>query len=418
MKNITAVILAAGMGTRMKTDIPKVLHPIGSDTMLGKVMSNLKEAGVTNIIAVVGYKADIIESFFKDSAVRFARQPELLGSGDALAHAVDFMAGDEGDVLVTCGDAPLITKETYSSLLKKHRAVKAACTVMTCTMEYPGAYGRIVRDASGEVLRIVEEKDVSKEEKNITEINVGTYCFNKKVLKKHIRDIEMNEKKKEFYLTDIVGILKTNGKRIASETCSPEEAIGVNSRRELALVNKIDNRKTLERLMDAGVTIIDPETTRIDSAVEIGRDTTILPNTVIEKEVKIASGCKIGPFARIRPGTTLSKNVEVGNFVELCRTEVGEGTKVKHHSYLGDAKVGNNVNVGAGTIIANYDGEKKHRTIIEDNVFIGVGAILIAPVKIGKGAKVGAGSVVTKNKDIPAGGTVVGVPARPFNPKK
>lgn len=418
MENITAVILAAGMGTRMKTDVPKVLHPVGSGTMLGKVISNLKKAGVLDIIAVVGYKADIVESHFREAAVRFARQMELLGSGDALAHAVDFMTGEEGDVLVTCGDTPLITEETYSFLLKKHRAEKAACTVLTCEVDDATSYGRIVRDDKGRVLKIVEEKDLSKDEKKITEINVGTYCFNKKHLKTYIRDIELNEKKKEFYLTDIVDILKKSGKKIASESCDPEEAVGVNSRRELALVNKIDNRKNLEKLMDSGVTIIDPGTTRIDSEVSIAKDTIIFPNTVIEKDVKIGPACKVGPFARLRPGTSLAKGVEIGNFVELCRTEVGEGSKIKHHSYLGDTKVGKGVNVGAGTIVANYDGEKKSRTEIGDNAFLGVGTVLIAPVKIGEGAQVGAGSVVTKNKDIPAGGTVIGVPARPFNPKK
>ena len=414
MKNITAVVLAAGVGTRMKTDIPKVLHPVGSRTMLGKVIESLKAAGVTDIIAVVGYKADIVESCFKDAAVRFARQPELLGSGDALAHAVDFMAGEGGDVLVTCGDTPLITEETHRQLLKEHRDKKAACTILTCMMENPASYGRIVRDAAGNVIKIVEEKDVSGKEKKIKEINVGTYCFGKKELKKYIRDIEINDKKQEFYLTDIVDILKKSGKKIASQTCSPEEAIGVNSRKELALVNKINNRKNLERLMAQGVTIIDPDNTYIDSEVSIGKDTIVFPNTVIEKDVKIGPGCKIGPFARLRPGTTLAKNVEVGNFVELCRTRIGEASKVKHHTYLGDTEVGKNVNVGAGTIVANYDGVNKNRTIIEDNVFIGVGTVLIAPVKVGKDAKIGAGSVVTKNKDIPAGGTVVGVPARPF----
>ncbi|MEA3489447.1 MAG: NTP transferase domain-containing protein [Candidatus Omnitrophota bacterium] len=413
MENITAVILAAGLGIRMKTDVPKVLHRIGSKTMLGRIIANLKKSGVTDIIAVVGHKADIVESFFKE-AIRFVRQPELLGSGDALAHAVDYMEED-GDVLVTCGDTPLISDDTYAKLVERHIREKASCTLLTSTIADPASYGRIIRDRRGNVLRIVEEKDLSGAEKEVTEINVGTYCFRKDNLKKFVRNIKINEKKKEFYLTDMIDILVRNGKRIVSETCEAEEAVGVNSRKDLADMNRIINRKNVEKLMDSGVTVIDPDTTYIDETAEIGRDTIIFPCTVIESDIRIAEGCKVGPFARLRPGTSLSRGVEVGNYVELCRTEIGERTKVKHHAYLGDTVVGRDVNIGAGTITANYDGKNKYRTEIGDNAFIGVGAVLIAPVRIGKGAVVGAGSVITKNKDVPAGETVIGVPARPLS---
>jgi len=413
MDNMTAVILAAGLGARMKSALPKVLHPIGSGTILGRIIANLKKAGMTDIIAVIGHKADVVKSHF-GSDIRFVRQPELLGSGDALAHAVDYMDNSEGDVLVTCGDTPLISDKTYRRIVEKHLTGKNSCTVLTCALPDPTSYGRIIKDGGGNISRIVEEKEVSAEEKKITEINVGTYCFRKADLKRFIRDIEINEKKKEFYLTDIIDIFARNGGKIVSENCNADEAIGVNSRKDLALVNKIVNEKSIEKLMKTGVTVIDPATTYIDETAVIGRDTVIYPSTVIESGVTVGAECRIGPFARLRPGTKLSDGVEIGNFVEICRTEIGEGTKVKHHTYLGDTVIGSGVNVGAGTITANYDGKNKHRTVIEDNAFIGVGARLIAPVRIGKGAKVGAGSVVTKNKDVRDGETVVGVPARPL----
>jgi bifunctional UDP-N-acetylglucosamine pyrophosphorylase / glucosamine-1-phosphate N-acetyltransferase len=417
MKNITAVILAAGMGTRMKTDLPKVLHPVASQTMLGKTIAGLRKAGVEDIIAVIGYKAEMVEGLFKDK-IRFVRQPELLGSGDALAHAVDFMGKGEGKVLVTCGDTPLITAETYKKMKQAHMKERLSCALLTCLVDDPSSYGRIMRDKKGEVSSIIEEKDLTAAGKKIKEINVGTYCFKRSELRKFIGDIELNEKKKEFYLTDIVDILKKNGKKIVSVSCGSEEAIGVNSRRELALVNKIAYRRKAEDLMDSGVTLIDPDTAYVDSSAVIGRDTVIYPNTVIEAGVTIGAGCKIGPFARLRPGTKLEDNVEIGNFVELCRAEVGRKSKVKHHTYLGDTVVGENVNIGAGTITANYDGKDKNRTVIGNGAFIGVGAVLIAPVKIGADAVVGAGSVVTRNKNVKSGETVIGIPARPMNNKK
>jgi bifunctional UDP-N-acetylglucosamine pyrophosphorylase/glucosamine-1-phosphate N-acetyltransferase len=417
MNKITAVILAAGLGTRMKSDMPKVLHRVGSQTILGKVVSSLKKAGVSDIIAVVGHGAEQVEALFKDE-IKFVRQPELLGSGDALKRAAEKMTGTGSDVLVTCGDAPLITDTTYKKLMEAKSARGASCAILTCRVDDPASYGRVVRGSGDEVLRIVEEKDASEEEKKIDEINVGTYCFSRSELKEHINDIELNEKKKEFYLTDIVEILARNGKKVVSESCDPGEAIGINSRKDLAEANKMAYKKKLEELMDSGVTIVDPDNTYVDDEAEVGRDTVIFPNTVIEKDVKVAEGCRIGPFARLRPGTRVAENAEIGNFVELCRTQIGRNTKVKHHTYLGDTVVGEDANIGAGTITANYDGKDKFQTVIENEAFIGVGAVLIAPVKIGKGAKVGAGSVVTKNKDVPAGGTVVGVPARPFDPQR
>lgn len=417
MNNITAVILAAGLGTRMKSDIPKVLHPIGSDTILGKVVAALNKAGSAEITIVIGHRAELVEEMFKTKA-RFVKQPQLLGSGDALARALGSFEQDKGTILVTCGDTPLITADTYRKLVEKHVKDKASCTVLTCMMDEPFSYGRIVRGAKDEVLKIVEEKDASAEEKAVREINVGTYCFEAADVRKYIREIKMNEKKKEFYLTDIVDIFNANGRTVLAQTCDWTESVGINSRKDLAMANKLANRKKIDELMDSGVTVIDPDSTYIDSGAEIGKDTVIFPCTYIEADVKVGSGCKIGPFARLRPGTRVHDKAEIGNFVELCRTEVGEGTKVKHHTYLGDAVVGKKANIGAGTITANYDGVKKSRTVIEDEAFIGVGAVIIAPVRIGKGAVIGAGSVVTKNKDVRPGETVVGVPAKPFKGKK
>lgn len=414
MQSVKAVILAAGLGTRMKSDVPKVLHQVGSSTILGRVISSLKKAGVSDITVVVGHKADAVRKNFEKENVKFVIQKELLGSGDALKSARVAIKGFKGSILVTCGDTPLITEQTYKNVLKSREINKAACVVLTSNLEDPYAYGRIVRAKSGDVLRIVEEKDATDAEKRIKEINVGTYCFDGGELDKYIDEIKLNEKKKEFYLTDIIEIMVGKGKKVCRELCGAEEAMGINSRKDLAAVNKAMNKRAAERLMESGVTIIDPDNTYIEEGAEIGKDTVIYPCTVIDKDTKIGCGCKIGPFARIRSGSKIGDDVEVGNFVEINRTEIGEHTKVKHHAYLGDAIVGKNVNVGAGTITANYDGKTKNRTIVKDGAFLGVGVTLIAPVEIGKNAKVGAGSVVTKNKNVKDGETVVGVPARPY----
>ncbi len=401
----------------MRSDIPKVLHRVGSETMLGKVISSLERSGITDIITVVGYGAEEVERLFK-GRVRFVRQAELLGSGDALKQAMGSLKEGEGRVLVTCGDTPLITDATYRRLVETSVREKTACAVLSCIAPDPASYGRIVRGEDGGVKKIVEEKDASAGEKKINEVNVGTYCFDGTDLKDYIDGIRINEKKKEFYLTDIVDILARNGKKVVSTSCDYDEAIGINSRKDLAEASKMANNRMIEKLMESGVTVVDPDNTYIDDSAEVGRDTIIYPNTVIEKDVKIEEGCRIGPFARLRPGTRVAKRAEIGNFVELCRTEIGEDTKVKHHTYLGDTLVGKNVNIGAGTITANYDGKNKYRTVIKDGAFIGVGAVIIAPVTIGESARVGAGSVITKNKDIPAGVTVAGVPARPLGKKK
>jgi bifunctional UDP-N-acetylglucosamine pyrophosphorylase/glucosamine-1-phosphate N-acetyltransferase len=417
MENIKAVVLAAGLGTRMNTEVPKVLHHVGSETLIGEVLRSLKEAGILDIVVVVGYRADLVREVCAGEGITFVEQKELLGSGDALKQAMGKMDNFSGDALITYGDAPLITPDTYKKLVLKHRNDNAVCTVLTTRMDNPSSYGRVLKDLKGDIVDIVEETEATAEEKAIKEVNVGTYCFRGEEMRRFIPQIVMNKKKSEFYLTDIVRILSRNNQKISSEWCHQEEAIGVNSRKDLATVSKILNRKTAQKLMESGVTIIDPENTYIDKTARIGKDTTIFPFTVIEKDVEIASGCSIGPFARLRPGTKIANGVEIGNFVEVVRSEIGDNTKVKHHTYLGDTSVGRGVNIGAGTITANYDGKKKNRAVIEDGAFIGVGVTLIAPVKVGKKAVVGAGSVVTKNKNVADGEVVIGVPARPLKEK-
>lgn len=394
--NITAVILAAGEGTRMKTSLPKVLHPVGSGTMLGKVISALKSADVTDIITVTGHGAEAVEDIFKKES-RFVRQTELLGSGDALLRAVNSFDDLRDCVLVTCGDMPLISEETFVDLIRTHLSQKASCTLLTSIASDPSHYGRILRDKSGDVIKIVEYKDATDEEKKITEVNSGTYCFDKEDLEKFINNIDMNEKKQEFYLTDIIDILKTNGKKIASVSCSEDEAIGINTREDLAAANGIANRKKLDELMASGVTIMDPANTYIDDTAEVGYDTMIFPNTVIGSNVRIGSNCRIGPFARLEDGVKLFDRAEIGSFVELRRIEVGEGTKIKSHVHLSDTVVGRNVTISSGTATADSDSDSSHETLIEDDAFVGAGVLLIAPVNIDKGARVAPGTVMRAN---------------------
>ena len=411
MKTIAAIILAAGRGTRMKSDLPKVLHMVDSKPLLSFAIDALENAGVKKKILIVGYKGKEVKKQFP--GLLSVTQSKLLGSGDAVKKAKGVLSKFRGDILVIYGDTPFIDKDIIKKLIREHRKTKSSCTLLAATVEQSSGYGRILRDAGNDVVKIIEEKDATFHEKAIDEINVGCYCFDKKDLFYCLDKLKLNAKKREYYLTDVVGMLAKIGKKVTSVVCEDSAvALGVNSRLDLAQAGNIMKEKVLENLMSKGVTIVDPNSTFIDKSAQIGKDTVIYPHTVIEKNVTVGKKCKIGPFARIRARTKLDNNVEVGNFVELVRTRVSSGTKIKHLTYLGDTEVGKNVNIGAGTITANYDGKKKHKTIIGDSVFIGVGAILIAPVKVGKGAVVGAGSVVTKHQNVPPHKTVVGVPAK------
>lgn len=402
----------------MKSDTPKVLHKILGRPVIAYILDALKATGIKEIIVVAGYGSHLLKG--EVGAAKIAIQKKLLGSGDAVVSARKYLESAAGDVLVTCGDAPLIRPGTFRRLIAKHKSSGASATVLTAKVSDPSEYGRIVRDASGRVLNITEHKDASESERAIDEINVGTYCFKCADLFAALSKVRPDNNKKEYYLTDTLSIIRGRMSKQVSAVLAEDESevIGINTRMDLAEASMRLKNTVLEDLMARGVTIEDPATTTIYPGARIGQGTVIKPNTMIESGVTIGKNCEIGPFARIRPGTTVGDRAEIGNFVELVRTKVGKGTKVKHHTYLGDTTVGKNVNIGAGTITANYDGKNKNRTLIGDGAFIGVGAILIAPVKIGPRATVGAGCVVPKGHDVPAGATVVGVPAKVLRARK
>lgn len=414
MKNIACVILAAGEGTRMKSSTPKVLHTICGKPMIKYLIDTLDSIGVEEIIVVVGHQADMVKGFLQEG-VSFVKQDALLGTGDAVMRAKNALLKHQKveSVLVVYGDVPLLTKATLKRLIDRHMAANSACTLLSSNLKNPTGYGRIVRGGNNKIVKIVEELDASIYQKVIEEINVGVYCFNKEVLYDLLEKIKPDNKKKEYYLTDVIEIMAKSNMNVDSvSTEDIEEFLGVNTREDLIKASTIVRERIINSIMQQGVTIIDPANTYIEEGVEVGKDTTIYPYTFIDKFVKIGSKCNIGPFARVRSGTVIEDEAEIGNFVEIVRSHVGKSTKIKHHSYIGDTVIGKRVNVGAGTIVANYDGKAKHKTVIEDNAFIGTGTILIAPVKVGKGAITGAGSVVTKNKDVPPGAVVVGIPAK------
>jgi bifunctional UDP-N-acetylglucosamine pyrophosphorylase/glucosamine-1-phosphate N-acetyltransferase len=419
MKNIAAIILAAGEGTRMKSSLPKVLHNICGKPMLKYLIDNANSMGIDKVITIIGHKAGLVKELI--SGIKCIKQDKLLGTGDAVSRTRAVLLKDNkiDNVLILYGDTPLLTQSTVQKLIEKHISSGASATILTAQLKNPTGYGRIIRSSSGKIVKMVEELDASVYEKVVEEINVGVYCFNKRALFYGLEKIKPNNKKEEYYLTDVIGVLTKSNMPVESVTTDDtEEFLGVNTRAELAKAELVMRGRILDRVMDSGATITDPANTYIEHGVEIGKDTVIYPYTFIENNVKIGSNCGIGPFARLRSGTVIENNVGIGNFVEIVRSSVGEKTKIKHQCYIGDTVIGKNVNIGAGTIVANYDGKEKHKTIIEDNAFIGTGTILIAPVKVGKGGVTGSGSVVTKNKNVPAGKTVVGIPARLLNKRK
>jgi len=416
MKNIATIILAAGEGTRMKSSLPKVLHNICGKPMLEYLIDNVNSIGVKKVIVIIGHKAGLVKE--RIGGIKCIKQEGLLGTGDAVSMARGAILKDNkiDTVLILYGDTPLLSQEIIKRLIEKHITSNASATILTAQLKNPTGYGRVIRSSGNKIVKIVEELDASIYEKVIEEINVGVYCFNKRALFYGLEKIKPDNKKEEYYLTDAIEALTKSNMPVESvATNDAEEFLGVNTRAELAKAELVMRKKILAGIMDSGVTIIDPDNTYIEHGVEIGRDTVIYPYTFIENNAKIGANCSIGPFARLRPWAVIEDNVGIGNFVEIVRSSVGQGTKIRHQCYIGDTVIGKNVNIGAGTIIANYDGKEKHKTVIEDNAFIGTGTILIAPVKVGKGAVTGAGSVVTRNKNVPAGKTVVGIPARVLN---
>ena len=412
MKDLRTIVLAAGKGTRMKSETPKVLHKVSGCAIISYVLDIVKSIGSLKTYVVVGHGSQQVKNFLPKD-IETVLQKKLLGTADAVRSVESKLRNFRGDVLILCGDTPLLKKQTIQSLVRKHRISKAVCTFLTASVNNPDGYGRIIRSNDNRVEAIREHKDASKEELNISEVNVGVYCIDSKKLFQALKTVKLNPKKKEFYLTDTIEFLVQKSYKI--ETVTTEdffEGLGVNDREDLAMAEDVIRHRILTNLMISGVTIVDPETTFIEADVKIGTDTIIRPFTLIEKDVVIGKHCLIGPFARIRSKSRIADRVEVGNFTEVNRTRIGSGTLMKHFSYLGDAILGKDVNIGAGTVTANFDGKNKNDTYIADGAFIGSDSVLIAPVKIGKKAMVGAGSVLTRGKNVPDKRTVVGVPAR------
>jgi bifunctional UDP-N-acetylglucosamine pyrophosphorylase/glucosamine-1-phosphate N-acetyltransferase len=435
MSHIAALVLAAGKGTRMKSDLVKVLHPLAGHPMVEYPVAAARGAGAGRIALIIGHQGEQVEAHFAGHPdLFFARQSEQLGTGHAVASALPTLDGFDGTVLILCGDVPLIRAETLSSLIASHRQRQATVTVLSTHLENPFGYGRMVTREGGRLLRIVEEKDATPEERQIREVNSGIYCVESSFLRRAVAGLTNDNAQGEYYLTDIVATAASEGLPcFVFAVADPDEVIGVNDRKQLAFVGRILRLRINDRHLLAGVTLIDPETAHIEPEVTIGRDTQIAANVVICGKSCIGSGCTIepsvvirdctignnvtikagtvmneavlhddvavGPMAHLRPGTILHSHVKIGNFVETKKTIMGEGSKASHLTYLGDAEIGRDVNIGCGTITCNYDGVRKHRTVIEDNVFVGSDVQLVAPVTVGHGSLIAAGTTVTK--DVP-----------------
>jgi bifunctional UDP-N-acetylglucosamine pyrophosphorylase/glucosamine-1-phosphate N-acetyltransferase len=431
MNTVAAVILAAGKGTRMKSGLVKVLHPAAGRAMISWAVDAARAAGAAPIVLVVGHQADAVRNAFPGAAdIRCALQEEQLGTGHAVACAREQLSGLSGTVLILCGDTPLLRGETLQGLVAFHRENGAALTVLTAVMDDPRGYGRVVRDSDGRVLRIVEQKDATPEEQALCEINSGIYCMESGFLFANIDSLGSDNAQGEFYLTDLVAIAVKQGLACLGRcTGDADEIMGVNDRAQLAEASRILRRRINHELMFSGVSLIDPGHTYIDHGVVIGPDTVVHPNCAISGATVVGTGCTIengvsitgctigdkcqikagsvledselhaevsvGPMAHLRPGTILNDHVKIGNFVETKKIVMGEGSKASHLTYLGDAEIGSNVNIGCGTITCNYDGINKHRTVIGDDVFIGSDVQLVAPVSVGRNSLVAAGTTVT-----------------------
>ena len=415
--NIAVIILAAGKSVRMKSDTPKVLHPVCGRPMLGYVLDLVYSLKVQKIVAVLGHKHKEVRKSLKPG-IKIAIQKRLLGTADAVKEALPALKNFRGTVLVLYGDNPLLKKETVKKLLEHHIKNNLDATLLTARVDKPAGYGRILRDKYSSICGIVEENDADDFQKDIQEVNTGIICFNKDRLIRALKYVRPNNRKKEYYLTDTIGVLYKRGYLMDSVKIEDiNEALGINSRTELAKAGSIMQKRINEELMQQGITIVDTDSTFIGYGAKIGPDTAIYPFTVIESNVKIGKRCFIGPFVHLREGTRLADDIVAGNFLEVVRSKISSGTLLKHLGYIGDSHIGRKVNIGAGTVIANFDGKKKNITVIKDKAFIGCDTVLVAPVEIGRGARTGAGCVVTKNRNVPDGTTVAGVPARPIKNK-
>lgn len=431
MANRIAVILAAGEGKRMQSAYPKVLHSVCGKPMLEHVVDAVSSV-CSEIIVVIGHKGDEVKEAF-GKGVHYVEQAQQLGTGHAVQQAESRLPAS-GTVFVLCGDTPLLSAETMQALLATHQEAQAGATILTASVPDPFGYGRIIRD-SGRVSKIVEERDATAEERKVCEINTGTYVFAAELLREALANLHTNNAQGEYYLTDCIEQIIEKGKLVTTYLLDDHRlALGVNNRLQLAEAQALMQERINQQLMAAGVTLVDPRTAYIDAGIKIGRDTVIMPNTVLKGTTQIgencvigpnseltdcqvgnnvvfrhsvATGCSledqvaVGPFAHLRPETVLKKGVKVGDFVEIKKSLVGDNTKIAHLSYIGDAKIGSEVNMGGGIIVVNYDGRQKHQTLIGDGAFVGCNSNLVAPVTIGEGAFVAAGSTITKN--VPAG---------------
>jgi bifunctional UDP-N-acetylglucosamine pyrophosphorylase/glucosamine-1-phosphate N-acetyltransferase len=402
----------------MKSEMPKVLHTICGRPMLAYPLDLVGACGVKQPIIVLGHGAERVRPYLPKEA-KVALQTKQLGTGDAVLTAKKLLSSTQGAVLILYGDTPLLRRTTVQKLIETHFKTGATCTLLTAHMADPSGYGRIARNENGQIIGIIEEAEANAAQRAVREINVGPLICSTPALLEALATVQPSRHKKELYLTDVVShIAQQPGTKVQSTRVEElPEALGINSRAELAKAISIIRQRIVESHLHNGVTIEDPQTTFIDQGVSIGADTIVHPYTVIHTGVHIGKRCEIGPFARLRPGVSVGDGTRIGNFVELVRTKVGARVRINHMTYLGDAIVEDDVNIGAGTITANYDGEQKHATFIGKGAFIGSDTILIAPVKVGPGAKTGAGSVVPRNHDVPPRGVVVGVPARPLTHK-
>lgn len=447
--SLEILILAAGLGTRMKSRKAKVLHQLDGRPLIAHVCRTAQSLEPHAIYVVVGHQADKVEDAVLEelspAQVSFVTQAKQLGTGDAVMAARAAVQPADSTLLILSGDVPLIRAETLHLLLQRHREANNVATILSVRMETPTGYGRIVRDAEGRVLRIAEEKDASDEEKQIREINSGIYCFETSKLFSALARVQPVNQQGEYYLTDVAEILLKDGERVAAWLHNNgREVAGINTRAELAEFENLQRRSTIRRLMiEGGVTFIDPSHAYISGEAQIGRDSVIHPGVQVEGattigencelrsgtritnsrigdnvvikdhcviiDSEVAANCTIGPFAHLRMNSRLAEGSAVGNFVELKKSRLGRGSKSMHLTYLGDATIGEKTNIGAGTVTCNYDGKQKHETIIEDNVKIGSDTMLVAPVRVGSRSVTGAGSVVTK--DVPPDSLVAGVPA-------
>ncbi len=444
----TSVILAAGMGTRMKSEMPKVIHKVCGKELVRWVMDASREAGADEIAVIIGHKADMVRPVIGDDA-KIAIQAEQLGTGHAVMQAIDYIRDAKGCVVVLNGDTPLITAQTIKKAVAYHEEQGNSATVITARLDDATGYGRIVRGENGDVLRIVEQKDASEEEKKINEINSGMYVFDSEALAGALEKLTPNNAQGEYYLTDTLEILRAEGKKTGGYTIEDNDEIrGINNRIQLSEAEAIMQKRINEEHMTNGVTIINPSSVFIGSDVEIGRDTIIASNVTLIGNTKIGSGCtvemgcrienseigdnvsvlnsvilsskigegtSVGPFAYVRPGCEVGKHVKVGDFVEIKNVTIKDGTKISHLTYLGDTDIGSNVNFGCGTVTCNYDGKDKFRSTIGDNVFVGCNTNLVSPVKVSDGAYIAAGSTITD--DIPEG-TLAIARARQVNKDK